>query len=72
MKTPPITNSITPKQARHYITTFAKHIIPGTEYVEFPSGKIYFNNMTDEEAIKVAIGLMELETEAMREKMNVQ
>lgn len=61
---------ITPEQARHYINNFSKHVLRGTEYVEFPSGRINFSNMTDEQAIKVANGLMELETEAMREAMN--
>lgn len=62
------TNMITPEQARHYIGTFAKHVIPGAEYVDFPSGRINFSTMTDEQAIKVAIGLMELEEAASGEK----
>jgi hypothetical protein len=54
----------TPSQARHYIANFAKHVVPGTEYVDFPSGRIYLNQMTDEQAVKVAIGLMEIEAQA--------
>lgn len=63
------TNSITPAQARHYVMTFVQYVIPGTEYADFPSGRIHFDNMTDDEAVKVAVGLMEIETEAMRGKM---
>jgi hypothetical protein len=55
---------LTPAQARHYISNFAKHIVPGTEYVDFPSGRIHLNNMTDDQAVKVAIGLMEIEAQA--------
>ena len=58
-------NAPTPAQARHYITNFAKHVIPGTQYVDFASGRIHLNNMTDAEAIKVAIGLMEIEAQAV-------
>lgn len=67
--TQPDTNTVTPEQARHYIATFAKHIVPGAEYVTFASGTIHFNKMTDEEAIKVAHGLMEIEAESMRAGM---
>lgn len=59
-----MSEDITPPQARHYIETFAKHTLPGTEYVEFASERIYFNDMTDEQAIKVARGLMEIEEQA--------
>jgi len=52
------------KKARHYIETFRTHVMPGTEYVDFPSGRIHLNAMTDDEAIKVANGLMEMEHEA--------
>lgn len=55
-----------PEQARHYITTFAKHTVPGAQYVDFPSERIHFNNMTDEQAVKVAIGLMDIEAEAAK------
>jgi hypothetical protein len=61
-----MSDSPTPAQARHYIANFAKHTIPGTQYVDFPSGRIFLNNMTDEEAVKVAVGLMEIEARAAR------
>lgn len=61
---------ITPKQARYYIDNFKNFIIPGTEFVDFPSGRIEFDDMTDDEAIKVAEGLMELEAEAIRGKIS--
>jgi hypothetical protein len=57
-------NDVTPAQARHYVANFAKHTMPGTEYVDFPSGRIHLNKMTDEEAVKVAIGLMHIEAQA--------
>lgn len=59
------TDNPTPALARHYIKNFSEHTLPGTEYADFPSGRIYFNNMTDEQAVKVAVGLMEIEAEAM-------
>jgi len=40
--------------------------MPGTAYADFPSGRIFFDNMTDEQAVKVAVGLMEIEAEAMK------
>jgi len=58
----------TPEAARHYIENFAKYTIPGATYVEFPSGPIHFDNMTDEQAVKVAIGLMDIEAEAARRR----
>ena len=59
------TDQPTPAQAREYVKTFCEHTLPGTEYADFPSGRIYFDNMTDEQAVKVAVGLMEIEAEAM-------
>ena len=55
----------TPAQARHYIKNFCEHTMPGTEYADFASGRVYFNDMTDEQAAKVAVGLMEIEAEAV-------
>ena len=34
------------------------------DYVDFPSGRIHLNEMTDEQAIKVAYGLREIEEQA--------
>lgn len=59
---------LTPEAARRYIETFAKYALPGTTYVEFPSGPIHFDNMTDEQAIKVAVGLMDIEAEAAKRR----
>lgn len=59
-------NKNTPEQARHYITNFAKHIIPGTEYVDFGKERVYLNNMNDAEAIRVAEGLMDIEAKASK------
>jgi hypothetical protein len=56
----------TPAQARHYIANFAKHTMPGTQYVDFASGRIFLSNMTDNEAVRVAIGLMEIEAQAQK------
>lgn len=60
------TNQPTPAQARHYIDKFKKHIMPGMEFVDFPSGRIHLDNMTDDQAVKVAVGLMELESKAAK------
>jgi hypothetical protein len=57
---------ITPQQARNYIETFSKHVFKGMEYVDFPSGRIYLNDMTDAQAIKVAYGLMYIEDQATK------
>jgi hypothetical protein len=54
----------TPEQARHYIATFREHTLPGADYADFPSGRIHFDNMTDDQAVKVAQALMEIEAEA--------
>lgn len=62
------TNTLSPEQARDYIATFAKHTMPGAEYVDFPSGRIHFSNMTDEQAIKVARGLMDIEAQAANKR----
>lgn len=60
-------NDITPEQARHYIDTFSKHVVPGCRYVEFGDGTtIHFDNMTDNEAIRVAKGIMDMEEEASK------
>jgi hypothetical protein len=59
-------DEMTPDKARCYIGNFTKYIIPGTEYVDFPSSRIYINNMTDDEAVKVAHGLMEIEARATK------
>lgn len=54
-------------QAREYIQIFSKHTMPGARYVCFEdSPTIYFNNMTDEQAIKVADCLMDIEAEAAK------
>lgn len=57
---------ITAEQARHYIDTFSKHVLKGMNYVDFPSGRVYLNDMTDEQAIKVAYGLMDIEEQASK------
>lgn len=57
-------------EAREYINYFLKNVFPENAlYVEFPSGRIYFDNMTDEQAIKVAIGLLEIEASANKDNM---
>lgn len=55
----------TAEKARYYIKIFSEHVLKGAEYVEFADGEvIHFNNMTDDQAIKIANGLMELEAKA--------
>ena len=55
----------TPEQARQYIKIFSDHVMPGTTFVEFGNGdKIEFESMSDDQAVRVARGLMEIELEA--------
>lgn len=56
------------KKARQYIKDFEK-LSPkfkGMDSVTFPSGTIYFNDMTDAQAIKVANGMIEMKSEAYK------
>jgi hypothetical protein len=55
---------LTPEKARHYIGTFREHTLPGADYADFPSGRIHFDDMTDDQAVKVARALMDIEAEA--------
>jgi hypothetical protein len=57
---------ITAEQARQYIKEFQQYTFHGVEYVDFASGRIYLNNMTDEQAIKVCYGLMDIEEQAAK------
>ena len=54
----------TSEQARLYIKRFSEYTLPGAEFVDFADGRIHFDNMTDAEAIRVCLGLMDLEAEA--------
>lgn len=52
--------------ARQYIEDFKHHFQGKIEFVDFPSGRIYLDKMTDFEAIKVANGLYDMEQEAAK------
>lgn len=54
-------------EAREYVAIFAEHTMPGARYVEFKdNSRIYFSNMNDDQALKVAASLLELEIEASK------
>lgn len=62
-------NPMSAEQARHYIAYFAKHVVPGTTWVGYADKrKVEFANMTDEEAIQVARGLIDIEAEAANKR----
>ena len=60
------TEQPTPDQARQYIKSFREHTLPGADYADFPSGRVLFDNMTDDQAVKVAVALMAIEVEATK------
>lgn len=52
----------TPDEARTYIDSFRETTGLDATYVQFEAGDmIYLNNMTDDEAIRVARGLWDIE-----------
>lgn len=56
---------MTPEQAREYIAQFSKYTLKGTSQVTYENGDtIHFDNMTDDEALRVAAGLYSIEVEA--------
>lgn len=58
-------NDLTPAAARQYIEVFSKHTLPGTDHVQFGDGTtVNFSTMTNEDAVRVARGLMSIEAEA--------
>lgn len=62
---------IDPAQARIYIDNYARFIQPGCTHVLFMNGdRIYFNHMTDEEAILAAdeLGRIEIAFAEYRKK----
>lgn len=66
---PPSTEEMTPQEARDYVAIAAKHLIGAhgrqITFVEFTGGrKVNLNDMSDEDAISVAIGLQQIELEA--------
>ncbi len=56
---------MTPQEARKYIENFNHIIGKKVTYVDFNHGeRVHFNNMTDEQAIRVANCFMDMEAEA--------
>lgn len=62
-------SDFTSETARKYINNFKKNYpqFKDMNYVMFPSGGIDFDLMTDEQAIKVANGLLDIEAEAHKD-----
>lgn len=48
-------------EAREYIKTFIEHTMPGSTHVELKDGVVYFDNMTDDQAVQIASGLIQIE-----------
>lgn len=60
-------------EARTYIKHFVEHVSPrkGMDMVRFADGtEVQFSNMTDDEAIRVAGGLKEIEAEAAQKSFS--
>lgn len=56
---------MTPEQARDYIAQFSKYTMKGADHVRFENDDvIHFNDMTDEQALRVATGLGYIEQQA--------
>jgi hypothetical protein len=50
--------------ARHYIETFRRHTLPGTDWVDTDERRILLDHMTDQDAVFVAGEFLRMELAA--------
>lgn len=55
---------ITPQQAREYIEVYRTHTQPGATHLRTTTGPLYFDQLSDDDAVKVARALSQMEAAA--------
>jgi len=56
------------EEARRYIAIFRRHTVPGAQYVDTQTRRIWLDRLSDEDALFVAAEFQRMEAEAAKRR----